>query len=91
MVRLGQQLSLGNADSSPGTGTRENQQVDFEELLRGLSSLEQLSVLNRMKLVCLCGGFKCLTICLANPVYSLGVSLKVASLDWPSQIYLPGC
>lgn len=48
--------------------------MDFEELLGGLSSLEQLSVLSGMKLVCLCGSFKCLRICLANPVYSLGVS-----------------
>lgn len=44
MVWLVHQASSGHADGDQGTENREDQQMDFRELLEGLDSREQLNV-----------------------------------------------
>ena len=44
MVYLVQEASSGHADCDHGTENREDQQMDFGELLEGLNSCEQLNV-----------------------------------------------
>lgn len=76
MVWMGQGLSSGSVDFGQGTGLRENQRVDFRELLGG--SPRATERMDGVKVVaCPCGG-------------SLGVILKVAFLGWPSLMYIPG-